>query len=283
MLGTDVANAAVLQHPDVFAANRARGLVTLSAEAVAGVTRRATVREEGSLRVRFPGPAAPALQAVIVNTAGGTAGGDRYDIACHAGAGADLTVSTTAAEKVYRSTGADAEVAIKLTVETGGALTWLPQETIFFHDARLSRRIDVSLAEDAAVLMAEAVIFGRSAMGETVRSGSFVDRWSIRRAGKLVFAETVKLEDRIAEQLAEPAVANGNIALATVLIAPGTESHVEAIRAKADGYRGEVGASAWKGFAVARLCAPDGASLRHDLVVVLGALGRATLPRPWSM
>jgi urease accessory protein len=278
-----VGNAAVLQEPDIFAANRARGLIAITAEAAAGVTRRATVREEGSLRVRFPGPASPDLQAVIINTAGGTAGGDRYDIACHACAGADLTVSTAAAEKVYRSTGADAEVAIQLSVETGGTLTWLPQETIFFHDARLTRRIDVTVAEDAALLMAEAVLFGRSAMGETVQTGSFVDRWRVQRAGKLVFAETVRLDGKIAERLGEAAVAGGNIALATVLIIPGGEAHVEAIRASAGQFRGEVGASAWNGLALARLCAPDGAALRHDLVAVLGALGRAALPRLWSM
>jgi urease accessory protein len=278
-----VSNAAVVQQPDIFAANRARGLIALGAEAVAGVTRRTTVREEGSLRVRFPGPLVPTLQAVIVNTAGGTAGGDRYDISCHAGAGADLTVSTAAAEKIYRSTGADAAVNITLDVGAGGALAWLPQETIFFDDARLSRHIDLTLADDASVLMAEAVVFGRSAMGEAVRKGSFVDHWRVRRAGKLIFAETVRLDGKIAERLAEPAVAGGNIALATVLIAPGNETHVEAIRAKADEFRGEVGASAWDGFALARLCAPDGAALRHDLVAVLSALGRATLPRLWSM
>jgi len=278
-----VGNAVVLQQPEIFAANRARGVIAVSAEAAAGVTRRATVREEGSLRVRFPGPVAPALQAVIVNTAGGTAGGDRYDIACHGGPGSDLTVSTAAAEKVYRSTGADAEVSIKLTVETGGTLTWLPQETIFFDGARLSRRIDVTVAEDASLLMAEAVVFGRSAMGEAVRTGSFVDRWRVQRAGKLVFAETVRLDGRIADRLGEPAVAGGNIALATVLIASGIEAHVEAIRATADQFRGEVGASAWNGFALVRLCAPNGAALRHDLVAVLNALGRHTLPRLWSM
>jgi urease accessory protein len=277
-----VGDAAVVQQPDIFAANRARGLIALGAEAVAGITRRTTVREQGSLRVRFPGPLAPALQAVIVNTAGGTAGGDRYDISCHAGAGADLTVSTAAAEKVYRSTGADAEVSIKLDVAAGGSLAWLPQETIFFDEARLSRRIDVTLAEDASVLIAEAVIFGRAAMGEAVRRGSFVDRWRVQRAGKLVFAETVRLDGKIAERLAEPAVAGGNIALATVLIAPGNEAQVEAIRAKGEQFRGEVGASAWNGFALARLCAPDGAALRHDLVAVLAALGRDTLPRLWS-
>ena len=278
-----MSNAAVLQQPDIFAANRARGVIAIGAGATAGVTRRTTVREEGSLRVRFPGPVAPALQAVIVNTAGGTAGGDRYDIACHAGAGADLTVSTAAAEKIYRSTGANAEVSIKLDVEAGSSMAWLPQETIFFDEARLSRRIDVTLAEDASVLIAEAVVFGRLAMGEAVRTGSFTDRWRVHRAGKLVFAETVRLDGRIAERLAEPAVANGNIALATVLIAPGNETHVEAIRAKAEQYRGEVGVSAWNGFALARLCAADGAALRHDLVTVLSALGRTTLPRLWSM
>jgi urease accessory protein len=278
-----VHNAAVLQQTEVFAANRARGLIAISAEAAAGVTRRATVREEGSLRIRFPSPVTPALQAVIVNTAGGTAGGDRYDIACLVGVDADLTVSTAAADKVYRSTGADAEVSIKLDVETCGTLTWLPQETIFFQGARLSRRIDVTLAEDASLLMAEAIVFGRSAMGEAVRTGSFVDRWRVRHAGELVFAETVRLDGKIAERLGDPAVSGGRIALATVLIAPGSETQVEAIRAQADQFRGEVGASAWNGFALARLCAPDGAALRHDLVLVLSALGRATLPRLWSM
>ena len=273
-------NAAVLQ-PDIFAANRARGVIEIGAVAIGGVTRRTNVREEGSLRVRFPGPVSPELQAVIVNTAGGTAGGDRHDIACHAEAGAALTVSTAAAEKVYRSAGTAAEVAIRLNVEAGASLTWLPQETIFFDAARLSRRIDVTLAEGASALVAEAIVFGRSAMGEAVRTGSLADRWRIRRGGKLVFAETIRLEGMVAEHLAEPAVASGNIALATVLIAPGAEAHVEAIRAKADEYRGEVGASAWNGFAVARLCAADGAALRHDLVMVLAALGRATLPRLW--
>src|SRR3954452_12001207 len=61
-----------------FAANRAVGWIALAVQARAGMTRRARVREEGSLRVRFPGPASAELEAVIVNTAGGVAGGDRF-------------------------------------------------------------------------------------------------------------------------------------------------------------------------------------------------------------
>ena len=45
---------------------------------------------------------------MFVNTAGGMAGGDRFDIEIAAGEGARLTLTTAAAEKVYRAPGAAA-------------------------------------------------------------------------------------------------------------------------------------------------------------------------------
>jgi urease accessory protein len=93
-----------------------------------------------------------------------------------------------------------------------------------------------------------------------------------------VFAETVRLDGRIAEKLAKPAVASGGVAIATVLAVPGDESMVERVRAQA--FWGEVGASAWNGLAVVRLCAKDGASLRRDLAAVVTAMG-GRLPRLW--
>ena len=106
------------------------------------------------------------------------------------------------------------------------------------------------------------------------------DRWRVRQGGKLVFAEGVRLDGAIAEKLAGAAVARGGIAVATVLSVPGEEAFVEAVRAL-DGLRGEVGVSAWNGIAAARLVAPDGAALRHDLTMVLTALRGAALPRLW--
>src|ERR1700683_774990 len=73
---TDTTSAA----PAIFAANRARGLVRFDVHRVEGATRRRHLHESGSLRVRFPSPEADALSAVFVNTAGGVAGGDRFDI-----------------------------------------------------------------------------------------------------------------------------------------------------------------------------------------------------------
>jgi urease accessory protein len=265
----------------IFAANRAVGRITLSVKPAAGVTRRARVHEQGSLRVRFPGSPARELEAVVVNTAGGMAGGDRFGLDIAVEPGARLVVTTAAAEKIYRTLAPDTTVDVKLAVGPGGQLSWLPQETIFFDGARLRRTIDVELSGDARLLLAEAVVFGRSGMGELVENGALFDRWRVRRNGRLAYAETVRLDGAIASKLAAPAAANGGRAVATVLAVPGDDAAVAAVRALGDRFRGEVGASAWNGLAAVRMVARDGAALRHDLVAVLTVLRGTALPRLW--
>jgi urease accessory protein len=262
----------------VFAGNRSAARIALSVAAAGGITRRRQVYEDGPLRVRFPNSSGRTLEAMIVNTAGGIAGGDRHHLDVDVEDGAALAVTTAAAEKIYRALGPDAEIAVKLKAGADARLTWLPQETILFDRARLNRRIEVELAPNASLLMAEAVVFGRSAMGEAVNEGAFTDRWRVRRDGRLLFAETVRLDGAIASMLREPAVAGGGVAIATVLAVPGDQAMVD--RARAQTFCGEVGLSAWNGLAVARLCAKDGASLRRDLAAVIVALG-GTLPRLW--
>jgi urease accessory protein len=265
----------------IFAANRARGKVAFDVRVEDGVTRRGQLHESGSLRVRFPSPEADGLSAVFVNTAGGVAGGDRFDIDIAAGEGARLTLTTAAAEKVYRAPNEAAQLNISLKAASGAHLGWLPQETILFDRARMLRRIDIDLAEDATLLLCEIVVFGRSAMGERMQSGEFVDRWRLRRGGRLVFAETVRLDGDIGEKLARPAVANGGVAIGTALIVPGDEAVVGRIREASESFGGEVGISAWNGFAMARFCAQDAARLRADMMTVLGRASPGALPRLW--
>ena len=133
----------------IFAANRARGAVRFDVRNHGGVTRRGSLHESGSLRVRFPSPEDDGLSAVFVNTAGGVAGGDRFEVAIAAGEGARLTLTTAAAEKVYRAPLAAATLDISLKAARGAHLGWLPQETILFDGARIARRIDIDLAEEA--------------------------------------------------------------------------------------------------------------------------------------
>ena len=262
---------------ETFAANRARGVIALAVGAADGVTRRTRVAESGSLRVRFPNTQGD-LEAVIVNTGGGMTGGDEFTVDIDVADGARLVAGTAAAEKIYRSTGPDTAMSVRLNVDAGARLAWLPQETILFDRACLKRRIDVDLADDASLVMAEAVLFGRAAMGEAMHDGAFADTWRLRRGGKLVFAENVRLDGDITERLARPASAKGGIALATVLVVPADETMLDAVRAL--DFAGEAGISAWNGVAVARLVARDGAGLRRDLVAILAALGQS-VPRLW--
>jgi len=264
-----------------FAANRATGRVALSVAAVHGSSRRARVHEAGSLRVRFPNSHDKgALDAVLVNTAGGLTGGDQFEVDIDVGAGALLSVTTAAAEKIYRSLGPDTEVSVKLKIGDAAALTWLPQETILFDRMRLRRTIDVDIVGNAHLLLAEAIVFGRTAMGETVAFGHLFDRWRVRLDGSLIFAEAMRIDGAIARRLGDKPTAAGRAAVAVILKVPGGQEAVAAVNAMQQNFEGEVGTSAWNGLALARLVAPDGASLRHDLAAIATAWCAAPLPRP---
>ena len=269
-------------HDEIFAGNRSVGRIALSVAADGRGSRRKRVHEEGALRVRFPNVAAGSpLDAVIVNTAGGMTGGDHFTIEAAVGADARLVVTTAAAEKIYRSLGPETRIDVKLEVGPGAQLAWLPQETIVFDRVRLRRSIDVALSPGANLLLAEGIVFGRSAMGETVRQGLLLDRWRVRSGGALVFAESLRLDGAIAQSLARRAVAGESVAAASVLKAPGDDNAVAAVRAMEKDFAGEVGISAWNGIAVARLVARDGAALHRDLIAVLTALSELPLPRLW--
>jgi urease accessory protein len=272
---------AALAAASTFAANRARGRIELEVAAFDGITRVSRLREEGSLRARFPNGAPGTKEAVILNTAGGMAGGDEFSLDLNIGAGASLAVTTAAAEKVYRSLQPPARVDVRISLAGDATLAWLPQETILFDRARLARTVSIELTEESRLLLAEAVVFGRGAMGERVEQGSFIDRWRVRRGGRLVYAEGVRLEHEIDAKLRRAACGDGATAIATVLIIPGDEGIVAAVRERAADFRGDAGASAWNGMAAVRLMAREAAALRHDLALVVGACGQR-LPRIWQ-
>jgi urease accessory protein len=238
--------------------------------------------QSGAAKIRFPMAADRSMcEAVLINTAGGLTGGDRLSWTVIAGKDAGLTCVSQACERIYRSPdGEPAHLTVQLTVENNARLNWIPQETILFDGSALNRSLEADLASDARLLIVEAFVFGRAAMGETVRQASLRDRWTIRREGKLILADSVRLAGDIDAMLQRRAIAAGDRALATIaLISPDAESHLDYVRDKFPA----IATSAFAGKLLARLTAKGAYELRQTLIPLVSMLsGGSDLPKVWA-
>jgi urease accessory protein len=198
--------------------------------------------------------------------------------------GAKACFVAQAAERFYRALPDDApaQVRTSLMVEAGAAAEWLPQESILFDRCALDRRLDVDVSEGAWFLGLETLVFGRKAMGETVRTAHLRDAIRIRHAGRLVLHDAIRIDGDVSAKLDRAAIGGGAAAIATVvLVSPDAAARLDAVRAALAPF--EAGASAWSGMLVARIVAQDGACIRAAIVAGLAPLrdGRA-LPRVWN-
>jgi urease accessory protein len=235
----------------------------------------AILREAGSAKCRCP---RGTTEAILINTSGGLAGGDAVHIQGEVGTAAKLTLTSQAAERVYRTLGPPADVHVSLSAEKDSTLLWLPQESIFFEGSALTRTLDVDVGEGATFLALEPMVFGRTEMGERVAQVSVFDRWNIRRNGQLIHAEAFKLGPNWPTSQGS---FGDNLATATLLfVSPRAELLLEKVR---EVLSPNDGASVWNGKLVARLLARDGFHLRKTLIQVLAAcVGKEQLPKCWT-
>jgi urease accessory protein len=245
-----------------------------------------TLFQEGCLKLRLPRPAlAEDAEVVVINTAGGLTGGDSISLEVLVDEEACATVTTPGSERIYRALEGEVVIEQKLTVRRRGRLDWLPQETILFDRARLRRRFDVQLEDGAGVTIAEAVLLGRAAMGETVKNGFLSDFWTVRRGSDMLFAEATRFADPFAETVGHAATLDGRTALATLIhVGADLGPKRDAIRANFTECGDAVaGASIVGDVLVARIAAAGIMPLRRALVPALAILrdGRP-LPRLWT-
>jgi len=241
------------------------------------------LRLSGSLKAVFPRPVAQGLDSVLVNTAGGITGGDRFDISGAAAAGTSLNLTTQAAERAYRAQpGETGRLSSTLRAAEKARLHWLPQETILFDGCALNRSMRVDLAASASLLMVEPVVFGRAAMGERLNTAQFRDRIEIWREGRLIFLDQLALEGDVATQLSRPfaAPAAGAMAL-VVLIGPQAQAALPSARRMLP----EFAAASLIGedILVIRCLAGDSYDLRTTLVPLLKHLSKSDLPKCWMI
>jgi len=260
---------------------RARGTVSISVKPVGQRTALDDLYQSGSLKCLFPRTASRALEAVTLNTAGGITGGDSFLLTAEAKSGSALTLTTQAAERVYQAQpGKPGELHSRLHVKRGARINWLPQETILFNGCALNRSLTVDLEEGARLLLAEPLIFGRTAMGETLTDASFSDRIEIQRGGRPLYLDAVQLCGNIQAELDRPFITAGAVAMAScIYIAPDAETYLTPIR---DMLPETAGASLiGEDVLVVRMLAKDSFLLRRSLIPILNLLSQNNLPRCW--
>lgn len=267
-----------------FAHQRAQGTLQLSFKRRGAATVLDGLRQEGCLKVRFPRTEHDAWSgAITLNSSGGVAGGDTLNTMISAGPGTQATVASQAAERFYRALPgtAPAEVSTALHIAPGAALEWLPQETILFDRCAVQRRLVVSLTGNAWFLGIEQLVFGRTAMGEVVHEASLRDLIQVRRDGRLLLHDAIRIDGAVQSVLDRRATGGMARGVATLVhVAPNAETRLDALREALAGH--DAGASAWDGMLIARIVAPDGACLRAAVVAGLAALRTARpLPRVW--
>ncbi|WDR05303.1 urease accessory protein UreD [Devosia rhodophyticola] len=263
------------------AMQRARGLGRIATQFGPRGTRLLSLYQDGCAKIRLPNTHSQALEAVLINTAGGLTGGDTMEWRAEASPDSHLVLTTQACERIYKSTGDVARVATRLIAGENAHIDWLPQETILFDASKLSRTIDIDLAQGATLTAVEAVLLGRDAMGEEARNAQLTDQWRIRRNGRLIHAEANQLCGTSMERDGISLLA-GMRAFATILrIAPDAAARLDRIRQLLPDDT-KIAASAIGDRLIIRALAPNGLALRRLIVPLIAQLsGGGGLPRLW--
>src|SRR5215475_5124662 len=223
--------------------------------------------QRSPIRVLFPRTESGAIEeAVLVNTAGGIAGGDRLQFEVVAQTNASIAVTSQAAEKVYRALRQPAQVVTKLKASEAAKLAWLPQETIIFNRARLVREMEIELSTGAELLALEWLVLGRAAHGEQIAAGHIQDSWRVKKDGRLLWADSFRASDDAIPHLRKRALLSNCQALATlVYFGPDIGTRMDLLRDAVASIECHCGTTSVGGLIVTRFAAEISSDLRLAL------------------
>jgi urease accessory protein len=248
-------------------------------------TRVMDVFQRSPVRVMFPRAGGGAVEeAVLVNTAGGIAGGDRLEYSVTALADASIALTSQAAEKVYRALNVPAQISTKLKAHEGAKLAWFPQETIIFNWARLSRNTEINLASGAELLALEWLVLGRAAHGENIVGGHITDSWRVKKDGRLIWADTFRATDETFPHVHRKALLSNRRTVATLIhFGPDLDIRLKFLREIASSPECDCAATSVGGLIIVRFAANVSFNLRLALRCFLRQFGRVFGPGPFRV
>jgi urease accessory protein len=184
---------------------------------------------------------------------------------------------------------APARIATRLKVYDAAKLAWLPQETILFNWARLSRTTEIELTHGAELLALEWLVLGRAAHGEEITGGHIADSWRVKKDGRLIWADSFRAADETFPHLHRKALLSDCKALGTlVYFGPHLDARLEFLRYIAPSLGCYCSATSVSGLIIVRFAARTSFELRLALRGFLqrfgGELGGHPfrVPKMWS-
>jgi urease accessory protein len=257
---------------------RASGVAQIVVGACEGATRLIDVIQKHPFRVMFPKVVGQTVsEAVLVNASGGIAGGDHLELSLTAEPHASMTVTSQAAEKIYRALSKPAQINTRLTLAEGARIAWLPQETIVFNQGRFVRDTQIHLDPKAELLALEWLVLGRAGFGEELLGGHIHERWRVRIDGRLAWADSFRVTESMFALLGSKALLGGCKALGTlVCFSAHPRSRLEFFRDSAASLPCECSATYVGGVVVIRLASQLSSGLRLALRSLI------EVPKMWS-
>lgn len=156
---------------------------------------------------------------VLVHPPGGLVGGDALRIAVHAAAGSHGLVTTPGASRFYRSEGEAALQDVRLRVDGGARLEWLPLEALYYAGCRAENRLRMELAPGAEVLGWDVAALGLPQAGQPFVRGSVLQHLEV--AGAWLERGRIAADD--AQLMDGPLGLAGRRCLASLFFASGSE------------------------------------------------------------
>ena len=264
---------------------RAEGFGQILVSGSENDTRILSVFQRSPIRIMFPDLGSSAVkEAVLLNIAGGTAGGDRLDYVVTALSSASIVVTSQAAEKIYQALSEPARLTTKLTACETAKLAWLPQETIVFNRARLRRETEIDVASGAEILALEWLVLGRAAHGEDMVAGQITDSWRVKKDGRLVWADSFRITDRIFPHLRRRAMLRDHRAFATlVYFGPFLDKRMELSREVGSSLQCDCATTSVAELMIVRFAAKASSDLRSALRSFLERISQEVCPGPFRV
>ena len=248
-------------------------------------TRIIDVFQKSPVRIMFPKvPDGDIQEAVLINTGGGIAGGDRLEYEVASLQNASIAVSSQAAEKLYRALDEPARIKTKLRVTEAAKLAWLPQETIIFNAARICRNTEIEVSSGSELLALEWLVLGRAAYGEETTGGHIAESWRIKRDGRLIWADRFRVTDEIFGQLHRKALLSQCKAIGTLIyFGPHLDARLELLRAIASSLECYCAVTAVNGLIIVRFATTVSSDLSLALRSFLKQFSREFGPGPFRV